>query len=77
MTLDIISPEKILYQGPAELITLPGLQGSFTILQRHAPIISGLDKGNLVYRNAGKEVILNIDGGFVEAKNNTVTVCVE
>jgi len=46
-------------------------------LQRHAPIISGLDKGNLLYRQAGKEVVLNIEGGFVEAKNNTVTVCVE
>ena len=77
MTLDIISPEKILYKGPAELVTLPGLQGAFTILQRHAPIISGLDKGKVLYRNDGKEVAFNTDGGFVEAKNNVVTVCIE
>ena len=77
MTLDIISPEKILYKGPAELVTLPGLQGGFTILQRHAPIISGLDKGKLVYRNAGKEVAIKIDGGFVEAKNDMVMICIE
>ncbi|GHT89147.1 hypothetical protein FACS189474_5550 [Bacteroidia bacterium] len=77
MKLDIISPEKILYKGDAELVTLPGLQGAFTILERHAPIISGLAKGTLLHRNGGKEVSLAIDGGFVEAKNNVVTVCVE
>jgi F-type H+-transporting ATPase subunit epsilon len=77
MKLDIISPEKILYKGPAELVMLPGLQGAFTVLERHAPIISGLNKGTLLYRNEGKDVSLEIDGGFVEAKNNIVTVCVE
>jgi F-type H+-transporting ATPase subunit epsilon len=77
MKLDIISPEKILYTGTAEMVMLPGLQGAFTILERHAPIISGLDKGVLLYRNAGKEVTVKIDGGFVEAKNNIVMVCIE
>jgi F-type H+-transporting ATPase subunit epsilon len=77
MKLDIISPEKILYKGDAELVMLPGLQGAFTILERHAPIISSLNKGNVVYRQDGKDVSLAIDGGFVEAKNNMVTVCVE
>jgi len=77
MKLDIISPEKVLYIGTAEMVMLPGLQGAFTILNRHAPIISGLDKGVLRYRNAGKEVSLKIDGGFVEAKNNVITVCIE
>jgi len=77
MKLDIISSEKVLYQGPAELVTLPGLQGAFTILERHAPIISGLDRGILIYRNAEEEVHLNIEEGFMEVKNNVVTVCVE
>ncbi|MDR1526650.1 MAG: F0F1 ATP synthase subunit epsilon [Dysgonamonadaceae bacterium] len=77
MKLHILSPEKILYKGTAEMVLLPGLQGAFTILERHAPIISGLNKGNIIYRNEGKEVSLHIDGGFVEAKNNEVTICVE
>jgi F-type H+-transporting ATPase subunit epsilon len=77
MKLIIISPEKRLYQGEAELVTLPGLQGSFTILDHHAPIISGLNKGKIVYRNKENERILEVEGGFVEAKNNVVTVCVE
>jgi F-type H+-transporting ATPase subunit epsilon len=77
MKLDIFFPEKILYEGPAELVMLPGLQGAFAILERHAPIISGLGKGTVVYRHEGKEVSLPIEGGFVEAKNNVVTICVE
>jgi F-type H+-transporting ATPase subunit epsilon len=77
MKLDILSPEGILYKGPAEMVSLPGLQGAFAILERHAPIISGLNKGTIVYRNEGKEVSLSIGGGFVEAKNNEITICVE
>jgi F-type H+-transporting ATPase subunit epsilon len=77
MKLTVISPEKILYKGAAELVMLPGLRGVFTILERHAPIISGLSKGKVLYRNEGKEVSLTVDGGFVEAKNNVVSVCVE
>jgi len=77
MKLEIISPEKCYYQGNAELVTLPGLQGSFTILEHHAPIISGLNKGKIVFRNQGKEQVLEIEGGFVESKNNVLTVCIE
>lgn len=77
MKLEIISPEKIVYSGNAELITLPGLKGSFTILDKHAPIISGLNKGTLLYRNEGKEESLTVSGGFVEAKNDVVTVCID
>jgi F-type H+-transporting ATPase subunit epsilon len=78
MKLQILSPEKTLYQGPADLVALPGLLGAFTILENHAPIISGLGKGVLRYRNEGQEVSLPVEGGgFVEAKNNEVIVCIE
>jgi len=77
MKLEIISPEKIIYSGDAEIVTLPGLKGAFSILDRHAPIISGLNKGKLTYRNAQEDISIQLNGGFVEAKNNIVTVCVE
>lgn len=77
MQLEIISPEKILYSGEAEMVTLPGTNGSFTILERHAPIISSLEKGVLVYRINGEDKELTINGGFVEAKNNVVSVCID
>jgi F-type H+-transporting ATPase subunit epsilon len=77
MNLEIISPEKIIFTGEAELVTLPGLSGSFSILDRHAPIISALKGGVLSYRTGGEDKELTINGGFVEAKKNTVSVCIE
>jgi F-type H+-transporting ATPase subunit epsilon len=77
MKLEIISPEKIIYTGEATSVTLPGMLGSFTILDRHAPIISALDKGQLTYRIGIEAVEIAINGGFVEAKKNNVSVCID
>ncbi|MDR2087685.1 MAG: F0F1 ATP synthase subunit epsilon [Dysgonamonadaceae bacterium] len=77
MKLEIVSPEKIVYNGQAEAITLPGMGGLFTILDRHAPIIAALGKGKLTYSVDGAETELAVDGGFVEVKKNIVSVCVE
>ncbi|MDH8702214.1 F-type H+-transporting ATPase subunit epsilon [Dysgonomonadaceae bacterium PH5-43] len=77
MRLEIISPEKIIYIGEAEMVSLPGLKGSFTILERHAPIISSLSKGKVVYRKDAQEYSCEINGGFIEMKDNKITVCVE
>jgi len=77
MTLEIISPEKTIYSGKAESVTLPGSLGSFTILDRHAPIISALTKGMLTYSIDGVKTEVKVNGGFVEAKDNNVSVCIE
>jgi F-type H+-transporting ATPase subunit epsilon len=77
MKLEIVSPQKTIYAGSAEAVTLPGLDGLFTILNRHAPIISALGKGKLVYTVDGKKSEVMIGGGFVETGKNTVSVCVE
>ncbi len=77
MHLEIVSPEKTLYSGKAELVTLPGTNGSFTILEHHAPIISSLKKGALIYRANGSDIEIAITGGFVEMNNNEVSVCID
>lgn len=77
MKLEIISPEKILFSGDAEMVTLPGSLGSFTILPGHAAIISSLEKGKLVYRTSGNNTEMEIAGGFIEGKNDVITVCIE
>ena len=77
MNLEIISPEKTVYSGQVESITLPGTIGLFTILNRHAPIISALKKGMLTYSIDGVKTEVKVNGGFVEAKNNHVSVCIE
>ena len=79
MTLEILTPDKKIYEGDATSVTLPGTLGSFEILNHHAPIISTLEDGKLVVRgsSSGKEEIFYIQGGVVEALNNVVTVLAE
>lgn len=78
MKIEIVSPEKTLFSGEVESVTLPGTKGKFTMLDRHAPIISSLEKGSLTYKEVGgKEDELSISGGFVEMNNNVVSVCID
>jgi len=77
MKLEIISPEKIIYSGNADVVTLPGTSGSFTILPGHAAIISSLEKGKLRYQINGKDTEIIINGGFIEMKDEVITVCIE
>jgi len=79
MTLEILTPDKKIYEGEATSVTLPGTLGSFEILNHHAPIISTLEDGKLVVRgsSSGKEETFYIQGGVVEALNNVVTVLAE
>jgi len=77
MTLDIISPENILFTGEITSVTLPGKKGAFTVLENHAPLISSLEKGSIHVISEQKEQMIAINSGFIEVKNNVITVCVE
>ena len=77
MKLEIITPEQIYFSGEVTSVTLPGTIGSFTILENHAPIISSLSDGNLIYRVNNQDKELKISGGFIEMSNNVVSVCIE
>lgn len=78
MKLEIITPEKILYQGEITKISLPGKSGSFSLLENHAPFITSLQEGDAMVHTADNNVVkLTINGGFVEINNNRVVLCVE
>ena len=77
MQVEIITPEEKIFQGEADVVTLPGKKGSFTILNHHAPIISLLTKGNIILKDNENEYSFSIEGGFIELSNNKVTICVE
>jgi len=77
MKLEIISPERRIFTGEVESVRLPGAIGSFTVLAHHAPLISLLNEGEIIYKVNGNEARLKIDSGFVEVKNNVVFVCIE
>ncbi|TGX83371.1 ATP synthase F1 subunit epsilon [Palleniella muris] len=77
ITLNIVSPEKVVYAGAADRIVVPGTMGQFEILENHAPLISSLDKGEIRYATADGEHSVAVEGGFVEVKKNQVDICVE
>ncbi|MBM6992669.1 MAG: ATP synthase F1 subunit epsilon [Prevotella sp.] len=77
LKLRIVSPEKVVYDGEVESVTVPGTLGSFEILNNHAPIISSLADGKVVYATRQGVQTLDIHGGFVEVKQNEVSLCVE
>lgn len=74
MTVEIITPDKKLFDGPAISVHLPGEGGSFEILNNHAPIISSLKKGKIkIVTNTNTE-LFEIESGVVEMSNNKVII---
>lgn len=74
----MLTPDEILYQGEAVLVSLPGSDGSFAMLNRHAPIISTLKQGTLKIIDAHKQThTIAIRSGVVEMSHNKATILVE
>jgi F-type H+-transporting ATPase subunit epsilon len=79
MNLEILTPEKKLFSREVYGVQLPGVEGLFEVLDRHAPLVGALKAGRLkVLKDRNEHVIyFDIQGGFVEVMNNKVTVLVE
>lgn len=77
IALRIYTPEGSIFEGMVSAVTLPGSMGTFTILKSHSPIISSLSKGKIKYTSKGKDTEIEVKDGFVEGKEDSVTVCIE
>jgi F-type H+-transporting ATPase subunit epsilon len=80
MELEILTPERKLFTGNVYGIQLPGISGSFEVLEKHAPMVSALGAGNLKVLNdktGNNNTNYKIKGGFMEVINNRVVVLVE
>jgi len=78
MTLEILTPETKLYSGDVYGVQLPGIEGSFEVLDRHAPLVAALGKGNIkVLETKTDFTNYKIESGFVEVLDNKTTVLVE
>ena len=75
MTLKIVSAEQIEFEGTVESVTLPGVMGSFQVLNNHAALIAALKAGRMSYVADGKIVEQEIHGGVADVKDNVVSVC--
>lgn len=78
MNLEILTPEKKIFSGEVFGVQLPGINGVFEVLDKHAPIVSGLKAGRLkIIKDKNSVSQFNIRGGFVEVIHNKATVLVE
>lgn len=78
MILEILTPVKKVYSGDVYGVQLPGISGSFEVLEKHAPIVSALGKGNLkILKDKNSFENYSIQSGFVEVINNKITVLAE
>ena len=78
MILEILTPEKKIFSGEVYGVQLPGIDGLFEVLNKHAPLVSALGKGNLkVLKDKSAFENYSIQSGFVEVINNKATVLVE
>jgi F-type H+-transporting ATPase subunit epsilon len=78
MNLEILTPVGKTYNGEVMGVQLPGVTGSFEVLDSHAPLVAALKAGRLkVLLNKTNSENFNIEAGFVEVLNNKVTVMVE
>ena len=75
MNLEIITPEKKLFEGKFKAVLLPGKTGKFEVLNNHAPIISSLTKGQVKVTDVDNQIkFFEIKGGVIEMQNNKMIV---
>ncbi|OFY64596.1 MAG: ATP synthase F1 subunit epsilon [Bacteroidetes bacterium RIFCSPLOWO2_02_FULL_36_8] len=77
MKLEILTPDKKIFEGDIEAIKVPGSEGSFEALNNHAPIISTLEKGKIRIRTTEETKFIEIDGGVMEVNKNKIIVLSE
>ncbi|MCX7795657.1 MAG: ATP synthase F1 subunit epsilon [bacterium] len=74
LEVKVITPDRIVYEGLADSLMIPGKDGYFGVLPNHAPMISALDIGELRIRDEFQEYYYAIDGGFCEVRKNKVII---
>lgn len=77
MRVTVISPEAAIFDGEADAVTAPAFDGQVGILPRHAPFMTLLGKGPLIVRAGSETHKFTVNGGFLQAVNNTVRVVAE
>lgn len=79
MQVEIITPDKEIFKGEAVLVQLPGIDGSFEILNNHAPMISALKEGKVKLKKTkeSSDDFFEIKGGVIEVLNNKVLILAE
>ncbi len=73
-TFELVSPERLLISEPADEVTVPGVEGEFTVLAQHAPFITVLRPGIVTVKTAAETQRLYVRGGFAEVNPDGLTI---
>jgi len=78
MKIEIITPDRKVFEGDIKSVRVPGKKGSFQVLKDHAPIISTLENGPVIMVDlAGNETRYEVTGGVIEVRANKIILLVE
>ena len=77
LTVSVISPERVLYEGQAESVVAPAFDGEIGILSGHAPLMTLLGRGVLRLGAGGAAGRFTVEGGFLQVVDDTVRVVTE
>ena len=73
----VISPDRTVYEGDADMVVVPAWDGELGILRGHSPLLTLLGSGNLRITNGGGEQSFHVEGGFMQVAEDVVTVLSE
>lgn len=71
---EIVSQDRVVYQGDVDMVILPGTGGEMGILPHHAPVLTTLKYGVVKVRRAGSEQVFAVAGGVAEVQPDLITV---
>lgn len=74
LNVEVVSAERVVFTGEADMVVAPGTEGVLGILPRHASLLTSLQPGELRIKQDGNEVELVVTGGFLQVNNNRVEV---
>jgi F-type H+-transporting ATPase subunit epsilon len=71
---EIVSQDRTVFQGDADMVLLPGTDGEMGILPHHAPLLTTLKYGIIKVRSKGQETIFTVAGGIAEVQPDIITI---
>ena len=77
LTVSVISPERTVFAGSAEMIVAPAWDGEVGVMRGHAPMLVLLGEGDVRVKSGGSEQRFHIGGGFMQVVDDTVTILSE
>lgn len=77
LILEVVTPEKIVFSGKVDEVTIPGTEGEFGVLRGHEPFLTSVDIGQLYFLVGGKKTNYAVNTGYAEVTGSKVTVLIE